>query len=177
MPFRFSKTAFLIVAGLVFHPIATVAEQLPTSNYKVLASQNSLNILTVRDLIKKGDESISQDDLKEARKHFDKARNLTRQLLGFYRDVNGSFRGIDARIPREMNTKAREGQLLLAKINLRLASLFRRQKQPEIAVPLLIEVIKVMGPTNTEGQKAYQSLYELGFVETPFRMRTDNNTN
>tara|TARA_Y100001968_G_scaffold332764_1_gene392154 strand:- start:6267 stop:6797 length:531 start_codon:yes stop_codon:yes gene_type:complete len=174
MKFRFSKTALLIIAGLIFCPMPSIAEQSSSSSsYKVLAKENGLNLFTVRNLINKGDQSISEDDLTQAREHFDKARNLTKQLLVFYRDVNGAFRGIDARIPREMNTKAREAQVLLAKTNLRLASLFRRQKQPEIAVPLLIEVVKIMTPTKVEGQKAYQSLLELGFVETPFGIKTN----
>tara|TARA_Y100001968_G_scaffold332955_1_gene393253 strand:+ start:69 stop:590 length:522 start_codon:yes stop_codon:yes gene_type:complete len=171
MSFRFSKTAFLLIAGLIMQPIPLLAEQSNLSSYKTLNTQNSLNLSTVRELIKKGDEAITNDDLTKAREHFDKARNLTKQLLSFYRDVNGAFRGIDARIPREMNTKARDAQVLLAKVNLRLASLFRRLKQPEVAVPLLIEVVKVMTPTRVEGKKAYQSLLELGFVETPYGMK------
>jgi len=146
-----------------------IRAETPSSSYRVLASQKvGLNLFTVRDLINKGDESFSNGDLDQARAHFDKARVLTKQLLGFYRDVNGAFRGIDARIPREMDSKGREAQLLLAKTNLRLATLFRRQKQPEVAVPLLVEVIRLMTPTKEEGQKAYQALLELGFVETPY---------
>ena len=42
------------------------------------------------------------------------------------------------------------------------------QNQPEVAVPVLVEVVRLMTPASSEGQKAYQSLIELGFVETPF---------
>ena len=68
-----------------------------------------------------------------------------------------------------MDTKGREALALLAQTNLRLAALFRRQGQPEIAVPVLVEVVRLMTPAKPEGQKAYQSLIELGFVETPYR--------
>ena len=68
-----------------------------------------------------------------------------------------------------MDTKGRETQALLAETNLRLAALFRRQNQQQMAVPLLVEVIKLMTPAKPQGQKAYQSLLELGFVETEFR--------
>jgi len=67
-----------------------------------------------------------------------------------------------------MDTKGRAALTLLAESNLRLAALFRRQNQPEVAVPVLIEVVRLMTPSNPQGQKAYQSLLELGFVETPF---------
>ena len=58
---------------------------------------------------------------------------------------------------------------LLAESNLRLAALFRRQNQPEVAVPVLVEVVKLMTPSQSQGQKAYQSLVELGFVTTEFK--------
>ena len=156
------------MAGLLMTPISLKAQE-SSASYKVLASQKAgLNLSTVRNLIKKGDDLAKQDNLDAARKEFDDARNVTKQLLGFYRDINGAFRGIDARIPREMDSKGREATVLLAKANLRLAALFRRQNKPEIAVPLLVESLKIMTPARAEGQKAYQSLLDLGFVETPY---------
>tara|TARA_B100000700_G_C14574846_1_gene637314 strand:- start:133 stop:654 length:522 start_codon:yes stop_codon:yes gene_type:complete len=168
MSFRLKSTAFCLIAGFLLSPIPLKAED-TSSSYKVLASQKTgYNLSTVRNLIKTGDELALKGDLVEARKTFDKARNVTKLLLGFYRDINGSFRGIDARIPRAMDSKGREGQTLLAKTNLKLAALFRKQNEPEIAVPLLIEALKLMTPTRPEGQQAYQSLLDLGFVETPY---------
>ena len=40
---------------------------------------------------------------------------------------------------------------------------------PEVAVPLLVEIIRLMSPTSAKGKKAYQDLLQLGFVETPYR--------
>jgi len=88
--------------------------------------------------------------------------------LGFYRDLSGSFRGLDARIPREMDQKGREALEQLSEANLRLAAVFRRQNQPEVAVPLLVEVVKVMPPASDLGRKAYQNLVEIGFAATPY---------
>lgn len=168
MSFLIKSTTFCVMAGLLMTPISLKAQE-SSASYKVLASQKAgLNLSTVRNLIKKGDDLAKQDNLDAARKEFDDARNVTKQLLGFYRDINGAFRGIDARIPREMDSKGREATVLLAKANLRLAALFRRQNKPEIAVPLLVESLKIMTPARAEGQKAYQSLLDLGFVETPY---------
>ena len=58
---------------------------------------------------------------------------------------------------------------MLSKANLRLATLFRKTNKPELAVPLLVEVVRISSPANEEGQKAYQALVELGFVDTPYR--------
>ena len=149
---------------------ATPALAQDTSGDRVLAQGGSgFNPSSVRAMISRGDSAASRGDLAAARADYDKARNASRQLLAFYRDLSGAFRGLDARIPREMDTKGREALGLLAESNLRLAALFRRQNQPEVAVPVLVEVVKLMTPSQPQGQKAYQSLLELGFVETEFK--------
>ena len=135
-----------------------------------LRAEGGFNPAAVRSMLADGDAAASRGDLgSEARADYDKARKASKQLLAFYRDLSGAFRGLDARIPREMDTKGREALELLAETNLRLAALFRRQNQPEVAVPVLVEVVKLMTPAKPQGQKAYQSLLELGFVETEFR--------
>ncbi|MEB3323133.1 MAG: hypothetical protein VKI81_09960, partial [Synechococcaceae cyanobacterium] len=50
----------------------------------------------------------------------------------------------------------------------RLAAVLRRLNQPEVAVPLLVEVVKTMTPANEYGRKAYRELQEIGFVTTPY---------
>ena len=161
----------LLVAGFCVSGTPLLAEE-SSDSYKVLAKQGSgFNVSSVQFFLDKGDKSIENGDLIEARKHFDNARTIAKKLLSFYRDLNGSFRGLDARVPREMDAKGRQTLQLLAKVNLRLAALFRRQNQPEVAVPLLVEVVKLMTPPSPEGKKAYQSLLELGFVETPYRSK------
>ena len=128
----------------------------------------ALTINAVQAALAKGDQAASSGNLTEARKQYDLARDYCRKLLGFYRDLSGSFRGLDARIPREMDQKGREALETLAQANLRLAAVFRRQNQPEVAVPLLVEVVKIMTPATPEGRKAYQSLVEIGFAATPY---------
>jgi hypothetical protein len=132
------------------------------------AATNPLSLDGVRALLARGDAAAAAGRLTEARGFYDQARDLSRRLLGFYRDLSGSFRGLDARIPREMDQKGRETLTLLSQANLRLAAVFRRLNQPEVAVPLLVEVVKVMTPTSEEGRKAYQGLVEIGFVVTPY---------
>ena len=169
MHFNFSLALFALLAGLGLSPVSLQAAPSSETSYKVLAAKDSgFNVSAVENLINKGDNSVSRGDLKAAKKHYDDARKVSKQLLSFYRDLSGSFRGLDARVPREMDAKGRKTLQLYAKSNLRLASLFRRQNQPEVAVPVLVEVIRLMTPAKPEGQKAYQSLLELGFVETPY---------
>ena len=166
---RLPMTALALLAGLALFSGCSPEEKSSTTATRVLAEEvNGFNVAAVNSLLKKGDAASARGDLEEARRYYDKSRNASKQLLSFYRDISGSFRGLDARIPREMDQKGREAMKLLANTNLRLAALFRRMDQPEIAVPVLVEVVRLMTPVKPEGQKAYQSLLELGFVETPY---------
>ena len=120
-------------AGLTLNSIGALAQTNLNSEVKVLSqSEAGFNVDSVEALMRKGDRAASKGDLDEARATYDKARKAAKQLLTFYRDLGGSFRGLDARIPREMNTKGRRSMIVLSKVNLRLAALFRRQDQPEV---------------------------------------------
>ncbi len=133
---------------------------------------SAFDVASVRTLLQRGDAAVAAGNLAEARRQYDLARDAARRLLGFYRSLSGAFRGLDARIPREMDDKGRQTLDLLADANMRLAALFRRQGQPEVAVPLLVEVVSSMTPTSEVGRKAYQQLLEIGFVTTPYNAAT-----
>jgi hypothetical protein len=128
----------------------------------------AFDVAAVRQLLARGDAAAAAGNLTEARRFYDDARDASRRLAGFYRTIAGAFRGLDARIPREMDDKGRQAIELLSEANMRLAALFRRQGQPEVAVPLLVEVLTAATPTSEQGRKAYQQLVEIGFVATPY---------
>ena len=162
-------TVFALVAGLFISPLPSLSESADSVNLKVLASPESgFNVSTVERLIQQGDRSISKGNFVAAKENYDKARNVSKQLLSFYRDLSGSFRGLDARIPREMDAKGRKVLEALCQTNLRLAALFRKQNQPEVAVPVLVEVVRLMTPAKPLGREAYEDLLELGFANTPY---------
>lgn len=146
------------------------SENQDPTNYKVLSSSNKkLSIANVHSYIKEGDEFIKNGDFVKAKESYDKGRTLSKQLAGFYRDLNTSFAGVDARIPLELDKKGRASIKIWAESNERLAALYIRKNQPEVAVPLLVEIIRLMSPKSPEGKKAYDTLIELGFVETSFK--------
>ena len=167
---------FLRIIPIIFIFLGTsymnlsYAESKNPNEYKVLSNSNKkLSISDVQDYLTKGDNFVTNGDFEKAKLTYDKARNLARQLAGFYRDLNGSFKGLDARIPAEMDKKGRKSIKVWAQSNARLASLYKRKKQPEVAVPLLVEIIRLMSPNSPEGKEAYENLLELGFVETKYR--------
>jgi len=139
-------------------------------NYKILSNRNDkFSIVNVQNFLDVGDEFVKIGNYEKAKDSYDKARNLAKQLSGFYRDLNGSYRGLDARIPREMEIKGRQTLKIWAESNAKLASLYKSKNQPEVAVPLLVEIIKIMSASSPEGKSAYNDLIELGFVETQYK--------
>tara|TARA_B100000886_G_scaffold329012_1_gene277961 strand:- start:124 stop:639 length:516 start_codon:yes stop_codon:yes gene_type:complete len=138
--------------------------------YKVLSKDSKkLSILNVEYYLEEGDKFIKNGDFDKAKDYYLDARKLAKQLASFYSDLNTSFVGVDARIPIEMSRKGKEILQILAKSNERLASLYLKTEKPEVAVPLLIETIRIMSPNSPEGKEAYKRLIQLGFVETEYK--------
>ena len=146
------------------------AEIKDPKNYKVLSNDGKkLSILNVDYLIKEGDKFIKNEDFDKAKDSYLDARKLAKQLASFYSDLNTSFKGVDARIPSEMQRKGKESLQILAVTNERLASLYLKTEEPEVAVPLLIETIRILTPNSPEGKAAFEILNQLGFVDTKYK--------
>ena len=144
-------------------------ENKDSKNYKVLSNNGkTLSISNVKYYIKQGDEFIKNGDIDKAKDAYLNARKLAKQLASFYSDLNSSFKSIDARIPIEMQRKGKATLQVLAESNGRLAALYLKAEKPEVAVPLLVETIRIMSPNSPEGREAYEKLLQLGFVETKY---------
>ena len=146
------------------------AEVKNPSEFKVFSTSNKkLSIANVEYYLKKGDDFIENGDLDNAKDSYLDARKLAKQLASFYSDLNTAFKGTDARIPNEMQRKGKAILQILAESNKRLAALYTKNEKPEVAVPLLIENIRIMSPNSSEGKEAYERLIQLGFVETKYK--------
>ena len=167
--FKLIALVFISIGGFLSID-GSLAESQNPENYKVLSNKNDkFSIINVQNFLDSGDEFIKIGSYDKAKDSYDKARNLAKQLSGFYRDLNGSYRGLDARIPREMEIKGRQTLKIWAESNAKLAKLYKSKNQPEVAVPLLVEIIKLMSASSPEGKSAYNDLLELGFVETQYK--------
>ena len=159
-----------IFFGNVSYKNVAHAEIKNPKDYKVLSNDSKkLSISNVEYFLKQGDKYIKNGDFDKAKNSYLDARKLAKQLASFYSDLNSSFKGIDARIPNEMQRKGKETLQILAESNGRLASLYLKTEQPEVAVPLLVETIRIMSPNSPEGKQAYERLIQLGFVETTYK--------
>jgi len=125
-------------------------------------------------LMDEADKAVSAQNYPAAIKKLQEARQVFNQLSNFYQDLAGSFSGIDNRIADTQRRKALEAAEMRDQATYQLALVHRAQNQSELAVPLLVQIIRSQQPTRNLGQKAYQQLLELGFVDAPFpRPRAD----
>ena len=144
-------------------------KQKPRKGQRIKNTNETFSIETVENYLKEGDKLIKNGEFDKAKDSYLDARKLAKQLASFYSDLNSSFKGIDAGISKEMQRKGKKTLQVLAESNARLASLYIKINKPEVAIPLLVETIRIMSPTSYEGKKAYEKLIELGFVETRYR--------
>ena len=160
----------LIFFGYLPYKNLVHAEVKNPKDYKVLSNDNKkLSISNVEYYLTQGDKFIKNGDFDKAKDYYLNARKLAKQLASFYSDLNTSFKGVDARIPKEMQIKGKETLQILAESNKRLASLYIKDEKPDVAVPLLVETIRIMSPDSKEGREAYERLIQLGFVETKYK--------
>jgi hypothetical protein len=119
-------------------------------------------------LISEAARAVSAQDLVLATKRLQDARLVMNQLSNFYQALSSSFLGIDSVAYDSSRRKALEAAQLRDQAAYQLALVYRARNQPELAIPLLVEVIRSQNPSRDMGQQAYRQLLELGFVDIPF---------
>ena len=160
----------IILTGIFSYENSIRAEVENPNEYKVLSTTNkTLSIANVKNYLKQGDKFIESGDLDKAKGLYTDARDLATNLASFYSDLNKVFKGVDARIPIEMRKKGKASLQILAESNGRVASLYIKDEKPDVAVPLLIENIRILSIKSPEGKEAYKTLMQLGFVDTDYK--------
>jgi hypothetical protein len=146
-----------------------ILEPNETNILQPTAQNNSiLSMAGGQRLMEEAEQAISAQNYALAAQKLQEARQVYNQLSNFYQELNASFTGIDNRVSDSQRQKALETAQKRDEATYKLALLHRAQNQPELAVPLLIQIIRSQNPTRELGKKAYQQLFELGFVDAPF---------
>ncbi len=139
------------------------------SNLRPLTQADSLLSLQGGEkLMFEASEAINQENYDLAASKLQQARKIFNQLSNFHLQLANSFSGIDTKIYESQRNSALKTGQMRDSATYQLALVHRAQNQPELAVPLLIQVIRSQNPTTDLGKKCYQQLYELGFVDVPF---------
>ncbi|UZQ53789.1 hypothetical protein OOK60_15000 [Trichothermofontia sichuanensis B231] len=121
-----------------------------------------------RRLVNEASTAIAAQDYSLATTKLQEARQVYNQISNFYQQLAASFSGIDNRISASQRQKALDTAQLRDEATYQLALVHRARNQPELAIPLLIQIIRSQQPTRDLGTRAYQQLFELGFVDQPF---------
>ncbi|MEG4233632.1 hypothetical protein QUA40_16185 [Microcoleus sp. Pol11C3] len=139
------------------------------NNLRPLTQDSSLlSVQGGQRLMTEASSAISNQNYALASQKLQESRQIFNQLSNFYQQLGSSFAGIDIRLAESHRTKAVETAQMRDEATYRLALVHRAQNKPELAVPLLIQIIRSQQPTRDLGKKAYQQLLELGFVDSPF---------
>jgi hypothetical protein len=111
--------------------------------------------------VSSGNYALATTKLKESRQVFNTLSNT-------YQELAASFTGVDSRISDSLRKKALDAAQMRDEATYQLALAHRAQNQPELAVPLLTQVIRSQNPTRDLGKKSYNQLVELGFADVPY---------
>ena len=150
----------------------------PKSPNVLQPTSQTNNLLTIgggQRLMTEASNAISSQNYPVAVKKLQEAREVYNQMSNFYQQLATNFSGIDNRIANSQRKKALDTAQMRDNATYQLALVHRAQNQPELAVPLLVQVVNSQNPTRDLGKKAYQQLLELGFVDTPYPRVGGNN--
>jgi tetratricopeptide (TPR) repeat protein len=149
-------------------PKAAPAEQPQPIDVSEQRSTGFLSIPGGQKLMSEASSAFSSGNYAQAVKKLQEARQVYNQISNFYQDLATSFGGVDSRIADGLRTKALSTAQLRDEATYQLALAHRAQNQPELAVPLLTQVIRSQNPTRDLGKKSYNQLVELGFADVPY---------
>jgi hypothetical protein len=133
-----------------------------TQDGSILSMQGGQRLMT------EASAAVSAQNYDLAVSKLQDARQVYNQLSNFYQQLASSFSGIDNRITEAQRQQALQAAQMRDQATYQLALVHRAQNRPELAVPLLIQIIRSQQPTRDLGQQAYRQLFELGFVDSPY---------
>jgi hypothetical protein len=167
----FAASLTIAGLGLIASSSRAAAQGVETdsSNLRSLSQDNSiLNLQTGQKLAKDGNDAYAAGNYALAVKKLQEARQVFNQLSNFHQELVGSFAGLDSRIAASARDRALKSAQARDETTYDLARAHRAQKQADLAVPLLIQVLKSQQPGRDLGQKAYAELLAIGFTDMPY---------
>ncbi len=146
----------------------TDADPIPPSELRSTGTNTTFTIAAADQLMAAASQAISAQNPALAIERLESASDLYNELSTYYQELAGMFVGIDSRQVSSNRAFALETAQKRDEANYQLALVYRTQNQPELAIPLLMEVLRSQQPTRDLGTRAYQQLFELGFVDAPY---------
>jgi hypothetical protein len=167
-----SVTALPIILGLGMSlPVQAQIITEPSDDLRPLVQDTSLlSMQGGQRLMRESLTAVESQDYATAVVKLQQARQVFNQLSNFYQQLSTSFTGINNRLADVHRQRAVEVAEMRDQATYQLALVHQAQNQPDLSVPLLVQVIRSQNPTTDLGSKAYAQLVQLGFaseVEPP----------
>lgn len=140
----------------------------PGATRAVGNADSPIGIAAGRALMSEAENAIASQNYTTAAEKLVAARKALNEVSTHYQGISGVFVGVDSRVTSALRALALESAEVRDEASYQLAVVYRAQNRPDLAVPLLVEVVQSQQPTRPLGERAYQQLYELGFVEVPY---------
>ena len=119
-------------------------------------------------LMQEAEQAIDAQQYDVAAEKLQSARQVFNQLSNFYLQLYNSFSGIDNAAAESHRKKALDTSVERDRATYQLALVHRAQNQPELSIPLLVQIVTSQSPGIGLGKQAYEQLLEIGFVDTPY---------
>ncbi|WP_218082786.1 hypothetical protein [Anthocerotibacter panamensis] len=132
------------------------------------SERSILSLAAANALIQEAQRAAQANDFSLGVDKATQAVTMLNQISAFQESLSKALSGIDNRISEESKQQALTAAIKRDEASYQLAVIHRAQGKPELAVPLLVRVVASQGIDRTLGQAAFQQLYELGFVKTPY---------
>ena len=142
----------------------------PDATRTVQQSNSSIGIAPGQALMSEAESAIAQQNYSLASEKLLSARKALNDVSTYYQNLAGVFLGVDSRVNTDLRDLALSSAQVRDQATYQLAVVYRAQGRPELAIPLLVEVVQSQQPTRELGQQAYQQLYELGFVGVAYKV-------
>lgn len=129
-----------------------------------LKQDSNFSISGGQALLKQVNQAIDQQNYDLAIQQLKTVRILFDQLSTLYGNLASSFEGIETNIYNQEREQAVLAANLRDEATYQLALVHRSRQQPELSIPLLIQIIQVQEPNAPLAQKAYGQLQAIGFA-------------
>lgn len=144
-------------------------DNLPESDNSVPTPQydSVFSIEGGEQLMAEADRAIDAQEYDLAIEKLQSARQVYNQLSNFYLQLFNSFSGLDNAVAESHRKNALDTSIERDNATYQLALVHRAQNQPELSIPLLIQIVNSQSPISGLGKKAYEQLLEIGFTDAP----------
>lgn len=142
-------------------PDITELNTLPPTQANIL-----LSIVSGQRLMDEAMNAATGQNYTLAVQKLQEARQVFNQVSRTHQEISTIYTGIDSSIYNSQRQKAGDAAQLRDEATYQLALLHRAQNQPDLAIPLLTQVLRSQQPSRELGKKASQQLTELGFIES-----------